>query len=99
MMSDPYRWLPSVLGDDLSRRIIRTAPAGLLETTADEIVFDIGDLLLYGDQFFDIKAPAGDGTVTQPAWQVPLVNGFDPVGTSTKYGKYPLPIVTWQTLS
>ena len=89
MMSDPYRWLPSVLGDDLSRRIIRTAPAGLLETTADEVVFDIGDLLLYGDQFFDVKAAAGDGSITQPAWRVPVVNGVDAAGTSTKYGKYP----------
>lgn len=87
LMSDPYRWLPSVLGDDLARRIIRTAPAGFLETTADEVVFDVGDLLLYGDQFYDTKG--ADGSITDIGWRLPRYSGYDAAGTTSKFGKYP----------
>lgn len=70
MMKDAYAWLPAILRDDPMTSVRQLATtAEIIPDVANGVWFDMRDLLIYGDQFFNFDiATAGDGSaVALPA--------------------------------
>ena len=66
LMSDAYRWLPRVLDDDPTTSLFNIADTtfgGLNWADAGGVYVDVKDLLLYGDQFFNMASPPNAVTV------------------------------------